>query len=63
MSVVNTSFSSVGERALSSLLNLVTTTNIFHQLLFQYKQLQIFLPITTSVKIVKNDIEFRKIRT
>ena len=46
-------FSSIEGHTLSSLLKLVTKTDIFHQcfLRFQYKHLQIFLPTATSVKI------------
>ena len=65
MPVVDSSFSSVGGSALSSLLNLVTKTDIFinFSLRFQRKQLQIFLSIATFVKIAENDTKFRKIKT
>ena len=53
MSVVDSVLSSVGGRALSSLLKLVTTTDIFHHffLRFQYNHLQIFLLTANSVKV------------
>ena len=65
MSVVDSSFSSVGGGALSSLLNLVITTDIFHQFFSQILEQAIanFLPIGTSVKIAENDTKFRKIKT
>ena len=57
MSVVDFVFNSVGGRALSSLLKLVATTDIFHHffLRFQYNHLQIFLPTATSVKILSRE--------
>ena len=64
MYVVDSSFSFVKGRALSSSINLVTTTDIFHHFFSHiYKQWQIFLPTTTSVKISKNNTKFRKIKT
>ena len=57
---MDSNFSSVEGYALSSLLNLVTKINF--SLGFQYKQLQIFLPIATSVKIAQNDEKFQKIK-
>ena len=65
ISVGVTVFSSVGERAFSSFLKLVTTTDIFHYffLWFQYKHLQVFLPTATSVKISKknwNSVKWRQ---
>ena len=65
MSVVVTVFSSVGGRAFSAFLKLVTTTDIFHYffLRFQYKNLQVFLPTAASVKISKimwNSVKWRQ---
>ena len=60
MSAVDSNFSSVEGCAPSPLLNLVTKTKF--SLGFQYKQLQVFLPIATSVKIAENDEKFRKIK-
>ena len=56
MSVLDSSFSSVGGRALSS--NLVITTDIFHQFFCQ-----ISAHSATSVKIAENDMKFHNIKT
>ena len=60
MSAVDSNFSSVEGCAPSPLLNLVTKTKF--SLGFQYKQLQVFLPIATSVKIAEDGEKFRKIK-
>ena len=56
MSLVDFVFTSVGARALSSLLKLVTATDILRHLFlrFQHNHLQIFFPTATSVKISQN---------
>ena len=58
-------FSGVGGRALSLLLKMVTTTEIFHHffLRFQYNHLQIFLLTATFVKYQKNNMKLRKIKS
>ena len=58
MFLIDSSFSSVEGRALSSLLNLISTINL--SLRFQ---LQIFPPIATFFKIAGNDTKFRKTKT
>ena len=59
--VVDSVFSSVGGRALSSLLKLVTTTDIFHHffLRFQYNHLLAFLPTAPSINTQKYNTKFR----
>ena len=61
MFLIDSSFSSVEGRALSSLLNLISTINL--SLRFPYKQLQIFPPIATFFTIAGNDTKFRKTKT
>ena len=60
MSAMDSNFSSVEGCAPSPLLNLVT--KIKFSLGFQYKQLQVFLPIATSVKIAEDQEKFPKIK-
>ena len=65
MSVVDSSFSNVGGRSLSSLLNLVTATDISHQFFSQISA-QAVANLSSncySAKIGENDTKFRKIKT